>query len=48
LKSDPNARNYTDVALTPVDQDGSDEMEFVAAGAGHKPQVIKIQEAISR
>ncbi len=47
LKRDPDARNYSDIALTPVDEDRSDEMELVAMGAGAKSQVVKIQE-ISR
>ncbi|HWW14919.1 MAG TPA: radical SAM protein [Candidatus Dormibacteraeota bacterium] len=46
LKRDPDARNYTDIALTPVDEDRSDEMELVATGAGPKPQVVKIQESV--
>ena len=48
LKRDPNAVNYTDIALTPVDEERSDEMELVAMGAGTKSQVVKIQETIPR
>jgi len=36
LKRDPDAPNYTDLALTPVDEDRSDEMELVAMGVGGK------------
>jgi hypothetical protein len=43
LKRDPDARNYTDIALTPVDEDRSDEMELVAMGAGPKSQVVTIR-----
>jgi hypothetical protein len=46
LKRDPDARNYTDIALTPVDEDRSDEMELVAMGAGPKSQVVRIQESV--
>jgi hypothetical protein len=45
LNHDPNARNYSDIALTPVDEDRSDEMELVAMGAGVKAAVVKIQES---
>lgn len=48
LKRDPNAVNYTDIALTPVDEERSDEMELVAMGAGTKSQVVNIQETIPR
>jgi hypothetical protein len=48
LKRDPNARNYTDIALTPVDEERSDEMELATMGAGTKSQVVKIQESILR
>jgi hypothetical protein len=34
LKRDPDARNYTDIALTPVDEDRSDEMELAAGRRG--------------
>jgi hypothetical protein len=36
LKRDPDAPNYTDLALTPVDEDRSDEMELVAMGVAGK------------
>jgi radical SAM superfamily enzyme YgiQ (UPF0313 family) len=41
LKRDPNARYYTDIALTPVDEDRSDEMELATMGAATKPQIVK-------
>ncbi len=47
LKRDPNARNYMDLALTPVDEDRSDEMELAAMGAATKAQVVKIQESVT-
>jgi hypothetical protein len=47
LKRDPEARNYTDVALTPVDEDRSDEMELVAMGAAEKSHVVRIQASAS-
>ena len=34
LKRDPEARNYTDIALTPVAEGHHDELEAAAAGAG--------------
>jgi hypothetical protein len=43
LKRDPNAANYTDIALTPVDEERSDEMELVAMGAAPKPQIVTIR-----
>jgi len=43
LKRDPEAPNYTDIALTPVEEDHSEEMELAAAGASAKSQVVKIQ-----
>jgi uncharacterized radical SAM superfamily protein len=48
LKRDPNARHYTDIALTPVDEERSDEMELATMGAGSKSQIVKIQETVSR
>jgi hypothetical protein len=45
LKRDPEACNYSDIALTPVDEDRSDEMELVAMGGAAKSQVVKIQES---
>jgi radical SAM superfamily enzyme YgiQ (UPF0313 family) len=48
LKSDPEARNYSDVALTPVDEDRSDEMELAAMGAAAKSPVVKIQESVTK
>jgi hypothetical protein len=47
LKRDPEARNYSDIALTPVDEDRSDEMELVAMGGAAKSQVVKIQESVT-
>jgi radical SAM superfamily enzyme YgiQ (UPF0313 family) len=44
LKRDPDAGHYTDIALTPVDEDRSDEMELAAMGAGQKSPVVKIQQ----
>jgi len=46
LKRDPEARNYTDIALTPVDEDRSDEMELVAMGGPVKSHVVKIQASV--
>ncbi len=43
LKRDPDALNYSDIALTPVDEDRSDEMELAAMGAPSKSQVVRIQ-----
>jgi len=48
LKRDPNARNYTDIALTSVDEERSEEMELATMGAGSKSQIVKIQETVSR
>jgi radical SAM superfamily enzyme YgiQ (UPF0313 family) len=48
LKRDPDARNYTDLALTPVDEDRSDEMELAAMGAAAKSPVVKIQESVTK
>jgi hypothetical protein len=42
LKRDPNARSYTDIALTPVDEERSDEMELATMGAGSKSHLVKI------
>jgi hypothetical protein len=42
LKRDPNARNYTDIALTPVDEERSDEMELATMGSGSKSHLVKI------
>ncbi|MGC2171364.1 MAG: radical SAM protein [Candidatus Sulfotelmatobacter sp.] len=47
LKRDPNARNYSDVALTPVDEERSEEMELVTMGAT-KSAVVRIQEPLAR
>jgi hypothetical protein len=47
LKRDPDARNYSDIALTPVDEDRSDEMELVAMGAAAKSPVVKIQASFT-
>ncbi len=46
LKRDPNATNYIDIALTPVDEDRSDDMELAAMGAGPKSPVVRIQESV--
>jgi uncharacterized radical SAM superfamily protein len=48
LKRDPNARNYTDIALTPVDEERSDEMELATMGAATKPQIVKIKESVAQ
>jgi radical SAM superfamily enzyme YgiQ (UPF0313 family) len=48
LKRDPEARSYTDVALTPVDEDRSDEMELVAMVATEKSHVVEVQESVTR
>jgi hypothetical protein len=48
LKRDPEARKYSDIALTPVDEDRSDEMELAAMGAGAHSAVVKIQGSASR
>jgi len=47
LKRDPDARNYTDIALTPVDEEHSEEMELATMGAGPKSHVVKIQESVT-
>src|SRR6266852_3335069 len=47
LKRDPNARNYSDIALTPVDEERSEDMELATMGAGPKPHVVKIQESVT-
>jgi len=47
LKRDPDARNYLDLALTPADEDRSDEMELAMMGASAKAQVVKIQESVT-
>ena len=44
LKRDPNARHYTDLALTPVSEDDSEEM-FVTSGHSHtaaKPALVTL------
>jgi radical SAM superfamily enzyme YgiQ (UPF0313 family) len=42
LKRDPNARYYTDLALTPVTEDDSEEM-FVTSGHAHaKPALVTL------
>lgn len=46
LKRDPEAVNYMDLALTPVDDDShDDETELATVGAPAKSQVVKIQAA---
>ena len=40
LKRDPAARNYTDLALTPVTDDDSEE--FVTSGHGHRPALAAL------
>ena len=37
------AVNYTDIALTAVDEDRSEEMELATVGAGTKSPLVKIQ-----
>jgi len=46
LKHDPDAPKYMDLALTPVDEDRSDEMELAVMGAGAKSPVVKIQATV--
>jgi hypothetical protein len=49
LKRDPDAPNYMDLALTPVDDHHSDEMELAGVvGAPAKPQVIRIHASATR
>ena len=47
LKRDPDAPNYMDLALTPVDEECSDERELAVMGAAAKSPVVKIQESVS-
>ena len=47
LKRDPDAPNYMDLALTPVDDERSDEMELAVMGAAAKSPVVKIQKSVS-
>jgi len=46
LKRDPDARNYSDIALTPVDEDRSDEMELAAMGTTAKSPIVRIRESV--
>jgi len=48
LKRDPNARSYSDIALTPVDEDRSEETELVTMGGASKSPLVKIQEFVTR
>ncbi len=43
LERDPNARNYTDVALTPDREDSSDVLEMLTTHAPPKTPVVQIQ-----
>jgi hypothetical protein len=43
LERDPEARNYSDVALTPDHDDGSDVLEMLTTHAPTKPAVVQIQ-----
>jgi radical SAM superfamily enzyme YgiQ (UPF0313 family) len=43
LKADPNARNYTDLALTPVVEDDFDSFEMFTVSAAAKSEVNKIR-----
>ncbi len=45
LKRDPNARNYTDLALTPVMDDEFDSLELFNVSAAAKSAVVKIRGA---
>jgi uncharacterized radical SAM superfamily protein len=47
LKRDPDAPNYMDLALTPVDEECSDERELAVMGAAAKSPVVKIQKSVS-
>jgi hypothetical protein len=44
LKADPNARNYTDLALTPVTDEDYDSFEMFAASDAAKSEVGKLRK----
>ncbi len=46
LQRDPNARNYTDVALTPDREDSSDVLEMLTTHAPPKTSVVQIQNQV--
>ena len=48
LKKDPNRRNYTDIALTPVVDDEFDSFEMFSTTAAAKSAVSKIRHPESR
>ena len=48
LKADPNARNYTDLALTPVMDDDFDSLEMFTVSAAAKSAVTKVRKPDSR
>ena len=45
LKRDPNAADYTDLALTPVTDDELDSLEMFNVSAAAKSTVVKIRGA---
>ncbi|HEY3742716.1 MAG TPA: radical SAM protein [Bryobacteraceae bacterium] len=47
LKRDPNARNYTDLALTPVADDEFDSLELFNATAAAKSAVTKVRKPVA-
>jgi hypothetical protein len=48
LKKDPNRRNYTDIALTPVADDEFDSFEIFSATAAAKSAVNKVRKPEAR
>ena len=48
LKKDPNARNYTDVALTPVVEDDFDAFEMFQVSESAKTEVSKLRHPSER
>ena len=48
LKRDPNARNYTDLALTPVVDDDYDTFEMFTVSEAAKSAVTRLRKPDSR
>ena len=44
LKKDPEKRNYTDLSLTPVQEEQSDTMEMFSVTDSAKAAVVKARE----